>query len=107
MISGTLPPGVRADEWILSYTALGKVLSPPPPSAADMVVRRLIQETALLVPVRVLPGSTRRLPRRVNVLQELDRFARKRSSGAGEKPCDARRLGRHRQRICRDASWES
>ena len=25
MMSGTLPPGARADEWILSYTALGKV----------------------------------------------------------------------------------
>jgi hypothetical protein len=27
MISGTVPQGVRADEWILSYTALGKVCS--------------------------------------------------------------------------------
>lgn len=27
MISGTVPQGVRADEWILSYTALGKVFS--------------------------------------------------------------------------------
>lgn len=26
MMSGTLPAGVRADEWILSYTALGKVI---------------------------------------------------------------------------------
>jgi len=25
MMSGTVPAGVRADEWILSYTALGKV----------------------------------------------------------------------------------
>ena len=25
MMSGSLPPGVRANEWILSYTALGKV----------------------------------------------------------------------------------
>jgi hypothetical protein len=25
LIRGTLPTGVRADEWILSYTALGKV----------------------------------------------------------------------------------
>lgn len=25
MIKGTLPAGVRANEWILSYTALGKV----------------------------------------------------------------------------------
>lgn len=25
LIRGTLPPGVRADEWILAYTALGKV----------------------------------------------------------------------------------
>jgi hypothetical protein len=30
LIRGTLPPSVRADEWILSYTALGKVsLSSP------------------------------------------------------------------------------
>ena len=28
LIKGTLPPGVRADEWILAYTALGKVWSP-------------------------------------------------------------------------------
>ena len=28
MISGTVPPNVRADEWILSYTALGKVSKP-------------------------------------------------------------------------------
>lgn len=28
MMSGTLPAGVRASEWILSYTALGKVCSP-------------------------------------------------------------------------------
>ena len=28
MIKGTLPPGVRANEWILSYTALGKVCIP-------------------------------------------------------------------------------
>lgn len=28
MISGTVPTSVRADEWILSYTALGKVLIP-------------------------------------------------------------------------------
>ena len=27
MISGTIPQGVRADDWILSYTALGKVRS--------------------------------------------------------------------------------
>lgn len=27
MISGTVPQGVRAEEWILSYTALGKVFS--------------------------------------------------------------------------------
>ena len=27
MISGTVPQGVRADDWILSYTALGKVCS--------------------------------------------------------------------------------
>lgn len=25
MVKGTVPSGVRADEWILSYTALGKV----------------------------------------------------------------------------------
>lgn len=28
MISGTVPTSVQADEWILSYTALGKVLFP-------------------------------------------------------------------------------
>lgn len=32
MISGTVPASVRADEWILSYTALGKVLFPFRPS---------------------------------------------------------------------------
>ena len=31
MISGTVPPSVRADEWILSYTALGKVIMLLPP----------------------------------------------------------------------------
>lgn len=29
LIKGTLPAGVRANEWILSYTALGKVFIPP------------------------------------------------------------------------------
>lgn len=28
MISGTVPQSVRADEWIVSYTALGKVFLP-------------------------------------------------------------------------------
>lgn len=29
LISGTIPPSVCADEWILSYTALGKVMFSP------------------------------------------------------------------------------
>lgn len=35
MMSGTLPTGVRADEWILSYTALGKVCISSPITLID------------------------------------------------------------------------
>ena len=44
MIKGTLPPGVRANEWILAYTALGKVLIPShlsfPPSPLSSYFQR-------------------------------------------------------------------
>ena len=69
MISGTLPSGVRADEWIVSYTALGKVPSPPS-SAADMAARPLIQRNG---PFSSYSSTTRQYPKTTTPRQRIAR----------------------------------
>ncbi|MCJ1239661.1 hypothetical protein MMC14_007659 [Varicellaria rhodocarpa] len=68
MISGTVPPSVRADEWILSYTALGKPFwflfkyypaSAHDHHAASTYMKRL---TRLLAEGKLQPISHRLMP---------------------------------------------
>ncbi|MCJ1259092.1 hypothetical protein MMC24_006927 [Lignoscripta atroalba] len=70
MISGTIPPSVRADEWILSYTALGKpfwflfkyyAASPEDYKTASTYMKKLpgLLKEGKVVPVRhrLMPGG--------------------------------------------------
>lgn len=74
MISGTVPQGVRADDWILSYTALGKVCScfrsshlpsrvhpnhsTPTTARSSPFKLPLTLSQAVLVHLQILPGLT-------------------------------------------------
>ena len=97
MISGTIPPSVRADEWILSYTALGKVSCPS--SVADWAEPRLIRDSALLVPVQVLRRIARRLQDCVDLYEEAAGLTERGQSRTGTTPSDAGRAGRYWQGV--------
>ncbi|KAL8645113.1 MAG: hypothetical protein Q9210_006887 [Variospora velana] len=68
MMSGALPPGVRANEWILSYTALGKPFwflfkyYPALPSHYETATSYLKSLTGLLETGRVEPVKHRLMP---------------------------------------------
>ncbi|KAA6411320.1 MAG: hypothetical protein FRX48_04600 [Lasallia pustulata] len=68
MISGTVPASVRADEWILSYTALGKPFwflfryYPSAPSDYANASTYLKNLTALLKDGKVVPVPHRLMP---------------------------------------------
>ena len=74
VMKGTIPPGVRADEWILAYTALGKpfwflfryyAAAPADYETATAYIRRLpeLLSSGVLKPVphRLMPGGLKKI----------------------------------------------